>query len=126
MWTLPSSSQTVTKTVPVDTMVILPKRLVTFMIKDIQKSEGKNDELKSMNQKINEKNDKIFHLTTTNDSLVTANDSLSKQVVTCEATVSELSNIDVVNQTTINNLNKEVRKYKRQRNALKIFSNFFI
>jgi septal ring factor EnvC (AmiA/AmiB activator) len=114
MTTLQSFSQTDTKTVSSDTMVLVPRRIIGYMIDDIKKNDSTVTELKGLSQEISNKNSRI-------DSLLNKNKNLSQQLISCEATVSELTNIDIVNQNTIVNLTGEVKKYKRQRNALKVF-----
>ena len=117
--TLPSFSQTVTRTVSSDTMVLIPKRVVGYMISDIKKSDSKLMELENLSQEVMNKNNII-------DSLTNSNGNLSGQLVECKATVDELTNIDEVNQGTISTLTKDIKKYKRQRNALKIFSTIIL
>lgn len=89
------------------------------MISDIKKSDSKLMELENLSQDVMNKNNII-------DSLTNSNRNLSGQLVECKATVDELTNIDEVNQGTISTLTKDIKKYKRQRNALKIFSTIIL
>ena len=49
-------------------------------------------------------------------------DLLMKKYIACQATTNEYSSIDSLNQKTIQSLNLKNAKYKRQRNAFRIFA----
>ena len=85
------------------------------MIKDIVRGDGCKSEVDKLNNKITKLNTQIQ----VQDSI---NYVLNQKVTAYKATVNEFQSIDDLNQKTIESLNQRINKYKRQRNAFKIFA----
>jgi len=109
-----SFSQNATRTQSSDTLICLPKNLVTFMVKDLVKFDGAQEEIQMLNKSMVYKDTYIQH----QDSI---NQTLRSQLSTCRNSVDEYSQIDNINQKSIQSLTAKSNKYRRQRNALKFF-----
>ena len=119
--TSPSFCQTDTKTETpqTDSIICLPKKWVTFMVQDLIKSDVDKQTIDILNNSLSSKEEYIQ----TQDSLVTVYKTKSLMY---KATFDEYETIDSLNQKTIASLNILTKKYKRQRNAFKIFSTALI
>lgn len=118
---LPSFSQIDTKIASSDndSVVILPKKLVTFMVKDLVQADGDREQLVILNETLVKR-----------DAYIAKQDSLTavykKRLASCEATMDEYSKIDDTNQKSIQSLTRINAKYKRQRNAFKILAGILL
>jgi hypothetical protein len=112
-----SFCQTGTKTAPPsskDSLVVLPKRLVVYMIKDLVEGDGVKKQVVQQDSLIAEKNKEL----SLKDSTVSIYQERDRVY---QATIEEFNNIETVNQKTIETLKLRVDKYKRQRNIFRAF-----
>lgn len=112
-----SFCQTATKTVslPSDSVVVLPKKLVTYMVQDLVRYDGLKEESVKKDQN-------IMLLTKQVDASETQLSNLRTKLRSCEATNQEYQMLDEANTRTIEALKRKSGKYKRQRNVFIYFS----
>ena len=84
------------------------------MIKDLVEGDGARKQLVLQDSLITEKNKQI----SAKDSIVNV---YRKKDIAYQSTFSEYATIDSLNQRSIESLKFKVAKYKRQRNAFRIF-----
>ena len=112
-----SFSQTATKTVqvPKDSIVVLPTKLVTYMVQDLVRYDGLKAQMVTMNSNVELYKKQI-------DTQETQNNELRRKLNASQATVTEYQTIDEANQRTIEALKTKSGKIKRQRNVFIYFS----
>ncbi len=112
-----SFCQTATKTVslPSDSVVVLPRTLVTYMVQDLVRYDGLKEETMR-------KDESILMLTKQVNAKEVQLGSLRSRLSTCEATNQEYQMIDEANTRTIEILKHKSGKFKRQRNVFIYFS----
>lgn len=113
---LPSLSQTATKTAPQqdDSLICLPKTIVRYMVQDIVRGDGAKAEVAKLDSTLKKRD----VLITKQDSTIRVQD---KEIRSFKITIADQTEIDSINQKTIETLSFNCGRYKRQRNAFKAF-----
>ena len=112
-----SFSQTATGTVSVskDSIVVLPKQLVTYMVQDLIRYDGLKEQMSVIDNNVSLLKKQV-------ESQEKINEDLRSKLNICRATNDEYKLMDETNIQTIETLKFKSSKIKRQRNALLLFS----
>ena len=116
LMSLSSSSQSVTRTnlqENSDSLICLPKKILTLMVRDINKFDAMITKNKILTDSISIQKISL----TKQDDLLTEYKRKNNILV---STVDELKLIDESNQRAIEALNTKNKRYKKQRNIFKI------
>ena len=112
-----SLSQTDTKIVPQqnDSTVVLPSKLMLYMVQDLVRYDLTKQEVIELNNNLRLRDEQIAK----QDSLSLA---LRKKCIAYQSTITEYQYIDEANTRAISSLKDKQRKTKRQRNGFIYFS----
>jgi hypothetical protein len=116
LMSLSSSSQSVTRTnlqENSDSLICLPKKILTLMVRDINKFDAEKIKTKILTDSINIQKISLIK----QDDLLTEYKRKNNVLV---STVDELKLIDESNQRTIEAITTKNKRYKKQRNIFKI------
>lgn len=116
-----SFSQTDTKIVPQqnDSTVVLPTKLVLYMVQDLVRYDITKQEVTELSKSLKLRDEQIAK----QDSLALA---LRKKCIAYQSTITEYQYIDEANTRTISSLKDKQRKTKRQRNGFIYFSTILL
>ncbi len=112
-----SFSQTAIKTVSVskDSIVVLPKQLVTYMVQDLIRYDGLKERMEVANTNTELLKKQVSYAEKQNEEL-------QRKIIGLAATNKEYQLIDELNTKTIDIYKTKSAKMKRQRNAFIYFS----